>query len=363
MFLSTLRHLRCLNCQGQLEAHDCELSFNEHSRGDVVWGRVACAECAASYPILAGVLLYVTDVENALIQHIKGIGKLVPDDRIPAENLATFLEARESLAEDGFFEEGIEEDLEADRVNALYVMNHYIKALDVPRTGSDLLDGLIHSYWDHGPLEKTAAWIRKGGLKRVFELGSSVGGIAQRLAGSVEDYLGIDASFVSVALARHLALGASYPNALRIPGDLIDGPVSIEPRLPGAAWASSDRADFILGDLHSLAVVPGSFDVSVALGLIDMLDEPGVLVYRQLEALEPGGFAIQAGPYIWHEPVARALRERFPGLDSAGAVQALYQGGGFTPGESLDAVPWVFFKHRRQVELYSVHWAVNRLAP
>lgn len=332
------------------------------ARGDILWGEVACVSCEDRYPILSGVLLYVDDVENALIAHIKGITSLVPDERIPREYLATFEEARESLREDGFFDEGLEEDLEAERVNALYIMNHFLKAAQVPSTGNPVIDELVSQHWDQGPLEKTAQAIREHGFRRVIEFGSSVGGIAQRLEASVDEYLGIDSSFVSVALSRHLVLGGPYPHPIRIPGDLIDGPVSIVPELPAPAWASSDAVDFILADLHDLAIEPGSFDVSVALGLIDMLDEPGVLVFRQREVLAPGGAAIQAGPYIWHVPVARAFQERYPGMNSAQAVQTLYQGGGFTAGESLDAIPWVFFKHLRQVELYSVHWAIHRLA-
>ncbi len=358
MYRLTLERLRCLSCRDVLSLRQGEADL----RGDILWGEVACVSCEDRYPILAGVLLYVDDVENALIQHIKGIMSLVPDERIPREHLATFQEARESLTEDGFFDEGLEEDLEAERVNALYVMNHYLGAAQVPATGNPIVDELVSRHWEQGPLQMTADWIKKKGCKRVVEFGSSVGGIAQRLAGSVDEYLGIDSSFVSVALARHLALGASYPHPIRIPGDLIHGPVSISPELPAPGWAGVDQADFILADIHDLAIEPGSFDVSVALGLIDMLDEPGVLVFRQREVLASGGVAIQAGPYIWHVPVARAFQDRYPGMSSAQAVQALYQGGGFTPGESLDAVPWVFFKHLRQVEVYSVHWAVHHLA-
>ncbi|MBU6376461.1 MAG: hypothetical protein KGQ59_10730 [Bdellovibrionales bacterium] len=362
MFLSTLENLRCLNCQGVLEARDPEWVFNEHSRGDVLWGRVTCPACQSWYPILAGVLLYVSDVENALVQHIKGISRLVPDERIPAEHLAHFVEARESLTEDGFFDEGLEEDLEAERVNALYVMNHYLKAENVPSTGSGLIDQLVKDHWDHGPLEKSAQWILKHGSQRVLEFGSSVGGIAQRLGSfgtdKIQRYLGIDASFHSVALARHLALGAFYPHAIRIPGDLIQGPVSVFPQLPAPFWERSDRADFILGDIHSLALTPERFDVCVALGLIDMLEEPGVLVYQQREALSPDGFAIQASPYIWHEQIAAALRDRYPGQSSAEAVLSLYQDSGFKIYETEDSLPWVFYKHQRQVELYSVHLSI-----
>jgi hypothetical protein len=77
----------------------------------------------------------------------------------------------------------------------------------------------------------------------------------------------------------------------------------------------------------------------------------------QASALAPGGVAVQSGPYIWHEVVARQLRERVPAgaRDSAAAVRALYEAVGLRVERELDHVPWLFFKQARQVELYSVH--------
>jgi len=365
MFRSTLSHLQCLHCQNQ---NFSVRAAEADDRGDILWGTVLCQSCDSQYPILAGVLLYAVDIEHALVQHIKGISALVPDERIPDAFAESFFAAREELRADGFFNEGLEEDLEAERVNALYVMNHFLESAQVPKTANPVLDEVIEKHWNHGPLEKTSTWITellenssRPPSARLVEFGCSVGGLAQKLAKQLDAYLGIDASFTSVALARHLALGAPYPFSVRIPGDLIQGPVSIYPQLPQAAW-TDDRADFILGDLHDLALVPGSFDFSVALGLLDMLDEPGVLVFRQKEALAPGGTAIQAGPSIWHEPVARALRERFSDLpvqelSSATVVKALYENLGLKLVASFEAIPWVFFKHVRQIEVYSVYWA------
>jgi len=353
MFKSTLTHLSCLQCQKDLKLGD---GFESDVRGDVLWGEVSCTQCTATYPILAGVLLYVADLEDSLIRHIKGIQKLVPDERIPAEQAEVFFEARESLAEEGFFDEGLEEDLEAARVNALYVMNHFLPARSVPRTGDPVLDRLVSEHWDHGPLEHTRAWIATHAPgAQVVEFGSSVGGLAQRLGGSISGYLGLDASFLSVALARHLVLGAPYPERVLIPGDLLEGPVSIEPELPAPAWQGGG-ADFVLGDVQNTALKASTFDVSVAIGLIDMLDDPRALVRAQSAAVRHGGSILQAGPCIWHESVARKLREG-GARDSAGAVESLYCEAGLKPVAQREAIPWVFFKHLRQVEVYSVYWS------
>ncbi|MFN7685028.1 MAG: methyltransferase domain-containing protein [Oligoflexia bacterium] len=384
MFRTTLDDLACLECRGTLSVVGSGSDAAQVAEGDlatdIFWGEVSCARCGAGYPILAGVLLYVRDIETTLIRHMKGITALVPDEKIPELHRGVYQEARESLAQDGFFDEGIEEDLESERVNALYVMNHFLKAADVPVSSSEVINQLIADHWDHGPLEKTADWIRNRfsqGGGRVIEFGSSVGGLPQRLP-DLSRYLGIDGSFTSVALARHLVLGAHYPRQVRIPGDLISGPVSLAAKLPAPAWRSGSNqgvVDFIFADACELAVKPESFDVSVALGLIDMLDDPEKLIRAQRQVIHETGAVVHASPYIWHEPVARALRERVFGqksgskvgnesqesssnqpLSSVSVVQALYRNGGFCSVESLDAMPWVFFKHLRQLEVYSVHW-------
>ena len=57
---------------------------------------------------------------------------------------------------------------------------------------------------------------------------------------------------------------------------------------------------------------------------------------------------------MWHEQVSRELRKRIPKgtRDSADAVEWLYEKQGFKLGSVERHVPWLFFKHRRQLELY-----------
>jgi hypothetical protein len=78
--------------------------------------------------------------------------------------------------------------------------------------------------------------------------------------------------------------------------------------------------------------------------------------------LKKGGIAIQSCPYIWHEQVARELRERLPDSirDSSQAVSWLYQEAGLAITEQVEHLPWLFFKHLRQLEIYSVHLLMAR---
>lgn len=341
---------------------------------DVLAGRLECASCKAHFPILAGVAVLVEDVRGFLLSHVKGLFKLVPASDLPREyarELKTAfveLETQPSLH--------IDDDLEAERVVSLYMMNHYlgVRAADSSwfkpsvagsRKGSPLIASLIREYWDHGPLSRIERLVEERmktpkGI-RIIELGCGVGSLAQRLRKQSARYLGVDSSFASIALARHLVLGAPYVGPLQIPEDLLQGPVSRG--LHRAAFISGDkplrdgRSDFVVGEFDAVPAMRGEWDLSIVLNAIDMLEEPSRLPELQRGLAAPRGKIIQSCPYIWHEGVARRLRAKLPKSiqDSASAAEWLYERAGFKIIATEDHVPWLFFKHLRQLEIYSVH--------
>ena len=335
-------------------------------------GELLCARCQSRFPILAGVAILVDDVREYLLGHVKGITRLVPDREIPREYLDEYLEAKAAIEV-----EHIEEDLEAQRVIALYLMNHYLRANPAPAhpwwklkssATSPLIDSLIREYWDQGPFAHIARWVEQlanaAPVGSVVELGCGVGGLYPALKPWIRSYLGVDSSFASIALARHVALGAPYPGQIGIPEDLLTGPVTRKIELP-IAKSFDGQGDFIVGELEGPPLPMEKWDLTLVLNAIDMVDDPSSLPRLQHALLRPGGHAIQSGPYIWHEFVARRLRAKVPPAvrnNSARAVEWLYQEAGFSLEEHSDHVPWLFFKHVRQLELYSVHLLRGRKA-
>jgi len=330
-------------------------------------GTLSCRKCKAQFPILAGVALLVPDVHGYLNAHIKGISKVVPDSEIPDEWLETFLEAKMELQNSAT--EHIEEDLEAERVNALYVMNHYLQAHPLPADpwwrptdgmGSPLMDTLIQEHWDHGPFRQIASWVRdlpgRKSARLAVELGCGVGGLYSHLRKHLHFYLGVDSSFASIALARHLQLGVPYDARMGIPADLLSGPTSrpvqIKPR-----HFQDGSCDWVVADVENPPLRAGQWDLSLSLNMIDMLEDPATLPRLQHKLIKAGGLAIQSCPYIWHEAAAKKLRARLPKTvrDSASAIEYLYKKTGLSVQKKVAHVPWLFFKHLRQLELYSVH--------
>ncbi len=383
MFRKTASRLRCPAFSEEgLCASALQLRSEKEIGSDIRSGLLICETCGERYPILEGVAVLVADVGGYLHAHAKGIRHWVPESRIPSEFREVIRAGLEEALEI-HGEEHQEEDLEAERVTSLYVMTHFLygassknawwkpDGADAPAQAFDpVFDELVRNYWERGPFARISELLAAelGDSRRsLIELGCGVGGLALALESRLSSYLGIDSSFASIALARHLVLGVPIDGQVRIPGDLLDGPVS-RPLPSGRQHGGhllGEGADFIVSDAVAPAVETGSWDLCASLNMIDMLDEPESLPRVQHELLHVGGIAVQSCPYIWHPRIARELRERL-GLegrsDSAAAVERIYRDQGFDVITGVSHVPWLFFKHLRQMEIYSVHLFLARKA-
>lgn len=357
MLLTTLPSLRCPNClDGTSGALTCPQILRKKG-ADVLFGSLLCGDCGSTYPILAGVAVVVCDVGHYLRLHAKGVSAFVADADIPPPYRDSYLQAK-AQAESS---EG-EEDLESERVNALYYLNHYVSAAGAkdpwwrPKTDfSPVIDRLVKNFWDEGPFAKIAEWNKRTKNQAVIELGCGAGGLARVLQKSLASYLGVDTSFASIALARHVNLGGPYPLSLRVPQDLYNGALTGKTVKP--AISKGKGVDFIVGEIENLPVVFGAFDLAVALNTIDVIDDPSELPQLQYDLLRKEGVAIQSSPYLWDKAVAEGLRSALPKKikSSSAAAEYLYEQTGFTVFKNIEHVPWLFLEHYRKIGLYSVH--------
>ena len=327
---------------------------------DVVTGTLGCPKCRGEYPILAGIAVVLEDPGSYLIAHIKGVAREVSEKHFPAKYRDDMIEAFHEIES-----EHIEEDLESERVAALYVMTHYLGARGdwwKPKEGefSRELEDLVRRYWDKGPFEKIRQGIEerfKSDKISLVELGCGVGGLYGALSASFESYLGVDSSFASIALARKIVLGAgSAKGAFHVPGDLLEGGVSQDVSRWVKPVDAGTRVDFVVSDASAPALKKRQWDVCASLNMIDMLESPEQLPVIQKSLVKPRGLAVQSSPYIWHPQVAKALKKACKGAtSSAEVVRMLYERAGLKIEKSDEQVPWLFFKNYRQIELYSVH--------
>jgi SAM-dependent methyltransferase len=314
----------------------------------------------------------VDGVGDYLISHVKGIAREIPESAFPKVFRSEMAEAYREIES-----EHIEEDLESERVTALYVMTQYLRAGDLAGTsGSPEISEMIRAYWDRGPFERIRSGLKElapQGRLSLVELGCGVGGLLPALSWELlSSYLGVDYSFASIVLARKFALGqyhgTRHAKEFNVPGDLFHGAVSrdvsgIVRSRQASLKLPKLQADFIVTDVTSSALKTSRWDACAALNIIDMLDRPEDLAKLQNRVLKKGGLAIESSPYVWHPEASKWLRKKYPkAQDSASAVGLLYEGQGFSIEKSEPHVPWLFFKHARQIELYSVHLMFARLA-
>jgi SAM-dependent methyltransferase/uncharacterized protein YbaR (Trm112 family) len=370
---STLKYLKCprikrsKTCSGELSLRAGKETALAGGISEIVSGTLICQSCNGQFPILSGVAVIVPDPRDYLLQHVKGVSRWVKDADIPRDLINDFREARREIES-----EHIEEDLEAERVTSLYVMNHFLQAKashpwwksGFKNTSPEIAE-IIERFWDRGPFSKIAELWALGGneKKSLIELGCGVGGLYAHLSEKLSRYLGVDSSFASIALARKLAL--SLPQSFHqdqkvlVPGDLLNGTVSFDVknllRTPDTRNSNAPVADFVVGDAVFPPVKEHQWDASASLNMIDMLDDPALLPTLQKRMIKTGGLAIQSSPYVWHPRTANRVKKQTQATDSASAIEGLYRKAGFSIDRSLPQVPWLFFKHVRQLEIYSVH--------
>ncbi|MBI4229778.1 MAG: class I SAM-dependent methyltransferase, partial [Planctomycetes bacterium] len=105
------------------------------------------------------------------------------------------------------------------------------------------------------------------------------------------------------------------------------------------------RARFVQGDLLSLPLLPGQFDVAFSLGVLHHTGDPEAALRRCAEALRPGGVLIAGvySPVPWLGPVYAALRSvttRLP-LRLVWALSSIGAPLGAFPLVGRLACPWM----------------------
>jgi hypothetical protein len=363
MFETTINLLSCsanggrCRCPLDIEEQD-KISYFVGRQLEIDYGYLLCSGCETSYPILSGVALLVPDVCGYLKEHARAIAKYVTRDQLPARFRDCFPEEENS-------ENNSEWDLESDRVSSWYIANHYLDSrrllLELQKNDampSPFLTNLIREFWDVGPFSLLERYLSANNPSdgAFIDLGCNVGGSIKIARQYNETCLGIDLSFTAIKFARQINLNVRPDSRLCIPGDRLSGVTSLEISTPQQS-NEGGFADFIVGNLQSLPVKEGIWRTVASMSIIDMLKRPEMLPVVQNRLLEDSGSVVHMCPYVWSEETAHYLRGLLPTgfTDSARAVENLYQSAGFEIHEAEYDIPWLFFKHKRQIEFYALH--------
>lgn len=325
MFVNTLQYLVCPDC----ETSELKLHTDETNLGDIKNGRVICISCTESFPIYDGVLIWLSNPDQYLREHVTE-----KEDHI----------------------EHIDESLESDRVTSLYWLGHYVSSKELIRAHPKLstsLKQLIKNYWDKNPMQKLAQIFKEKKLRgSMLELGCGSGGLAHRLGSQLDAYLGVDSSYQGIKRAREILISRknNYPS----PGDLVEGALTV--KIDSKLKLKPPRnCDFIVVDIESRGLKKHSWDFVSAFNVIDMMNEPKHLFRLQKSLLKENGIAVSSSPYIWHPETAKKLKPKKNESSENRILRMSHEEGFKKVSFDIRDIPWLFFKNKNQIELYNVH--------
>lgn len=362
MLEPTLQILRCPAqkgaCNGNLELEVDDWTLQELlGVKEIQSGRLSCAQCETFFPIISGVAIVVPDVDQYIREHIAAITRYVNPEQLALKDAGI-----RHLFENINHSAPSEWDLESERVTSWYFANHYLSSEQLlnslKREGITPGAGvttLIEQFWDMG-LSSLVRTYLDARVDSILDLGCSVGGALWFSRTRAKQCLGIDLSFSAIKLARQINLHLKPDVPLVVPGDRLNNPPFVTALSP-ENLVDSGMVDFVVGDVNNLPVQKDMWEVIISANLIDMLSDPQRLPFIQWDLLTGTGQVVHACPYVWTDDGAAAIRNSVPKdtADSATAVEWIYKEAGFQIAKCEYDLPWLFFKHKRQVELYALH--------
>ncbi len=306
---------------------------------DAVSGFLACTGCQKAFPIVDGVPIVVKDVDTYIEQHL---ALLCMRQDLPAETLAFLLRSAP----------------EGDHANLFVYLNAYLVAhypelaraqgIEPTPTGEPRWWGVVEE-------ELRAALKELGGTPRVLVVGCSVGRELSILAGLGARVFALESSFAAARVAQQLSRGQCYRGLVGVRNEQLR---AFE--VPGF---SGRACDVIVGDIQDPPFAGYSFDMIVALNLLDAVPSPLTALQQCHALVRKGGQLLLASPWHWSrgtEPRARlgdswrAVGGEREGLD---VLLALLGGEGL-PGIKAEVlalrkrVPWILRRHDQAFDVF-----------
>jgi SAM-dependent methyltransferase len=133
-------------------------------------------------------------------------------------------------------------------------------------------------------------------IETVVDLGCGVGGFAAAVGSRIDAaVLGIDAS----GLALRVAAAGGGGHDLYLPM-LEDGVRLTSRRVQGPFSGRAGRIGWLCADVHDPSVVPGAFDLVVAVNLFDSVADPAIALGQAAALVRPGGYLLVCQPEAWN---------------------------------------------------------------
>lgn len=181
----------------------------------------------------------------------------------------------------------------------------------------------------------------------ILDVGCGLGRMTAELARlGAKQVVGLDRSPSMVeAAARILRARGPIPVALNRVGE---GHIDALLELP---WEPPENLDFIVGDVNSLPLRAGAFDLVTCINLLDRVAQPRQMVAELGRVLRPGGYLVITDPYHWEE--------QFTEPDNwIEDMTTLFAPSSWRRIREIDGVPFVMRYYSRRISIYLNHCVV-----
>ena len=350
-------------CLGSLEL--CQAPFAPEQRsvgGEITEAILACRECGGQFPVLGGMPVLVPDIGSYLRGSYLHLKRFIENPSVVSRTMLGWLRQQmlDSLRSKGEQllspQPGDDPSAEilADKWTGAYVWAHYQRDLPAEEA-TDIVQQMLGKLEGGNPHQLLDAMIGRhlsGSQRLALDVGCSVGGFTARLASRFEFALGIDLSFDKLMQARRLLL--HEPEALRSYRYYQEGNRWKERplRLPRVG-----NVDFVLASALRLPVAGGSCDAVASVNVLDIVDDPLVMLREMQRALRSAGILLLASPYL---DINRAVTHYLAKESAPATAVRKNLSAACEIVEEVDDIPWVIRNSRRRYQLFLDHCIAAR---
>lgn len=348
---STLRDIICPYCVEQAAG---EFALQLHERVPIVAVQLeqerelleavlVCARCQREFPILAGVLLAVPDVDSYLRRQYHALLGIVSEYGGVSADMQAYLRQK------GYHLAKAEnrEYYDSPRKLSTYLCAHYDDLAALVSSEHSFGRYLQSAYQNFYTTvlsayrERAGTPVRSGTRPALaLDVGAYVGGAVARLAPDYERVYGIDLSFAGILLARCIHLGQ--------PGEkthyrlFLDGQRALEREI-SPALARASNVEMLVASGLSLPFRAATFRLTTNFNLLELVERPLTLLRELRRVAAASGHILVSTPYWWEEdeaPVENWLGGQET-CSSSAALREIFYGMGVVPFYENLELPWI----------------------
>jgi SAM-dependent methyltransferase/uncharacterized protein YbaR (Trm112 family) len=361
----TLRYVACPGlksesppCLGTLSLASRILPVrSDGDREEVTEALCVCEGCGGLFPVVAGVPVLVPDLGRYLRGSYLHLRHVMEEPSLVSKTMLAWLQQRMLDTLDRKGERlippqpgGEPGDLMlGQKWTGAYLWAHYDRRLpgdETPPVVRAVLTAVERSN-PHRSLETMMREHAKDLSGLAVDVGCSVGGFTARLAAQARYAVGIDLSLDKLLHARRALRHAPAPLS------------SYRFFQEGNRWTERDistsktpNADVVLASALRLPIPTGECDIVATVNVVDIVEDPHLMLTEMQRILRSGGLLLLASPYL---DTNKAVTDHLAlHADPAATVRSMVSESCDIVAE-VDAVPWVIRNARRRFQLLLDH--------